>query len=51
MNQDVLELLKSLGVGCRHPKDEFFRGGNEINKVHKIFGIREVDDEELYHKT
>ncbi|KAL0280623.1 UNVERIFIED_CONTAM: hypothetical protein PYX00_001855 [Menopon gallinae] len=51
MNEDVLDLIKSLGVGCRHPKDEFFREGDQINKVHKIFGIHEVDDEEFYHKS
>ncbi|KAK6633911.1 hypothetical protein RUM44_004518 [Polyplax serrata] len=47
---EVLNYVKSLGVGCRHPHDEFLREGNEICEPNKPFGISDFGEEEFYHK-
>ena len=48
--ENIIEYVKGLGVGCRHPHDPFLKEANDTCQPLKTFGISDFGEEEFYHK-
>lgn len=48
--EEILNYVKALGVGCRHPHDKFLKEANNACQPTKAFGIYDFENEDFYHK-